>query len=84
MQGRVRIFKEAHGFGFIAIKGQKEVYFHASNWYDEAVPAVGDRVTFELGPAAKQGMPDQALSVQRIEPESDPANLLSGSEGGSK
>jgi cold shock CspA family protein len=65
MQGFVRVFRET-GFGFIVVKDTRQIYFHASHWLSESIPAAGDYVSFEIGPAKNSRFPDQAINVRKI------------------
>ncbi len=51
------------GYWFILFEGHR-IFCHASNWSELEFPAVGDHVSFELGPARQSGFQHQAVNVQ--------------------
>lgn len=46
-QGLIETFDAARSYGFIRVKGEKDVYFHTSDAIDSVMR--GDRVSFEPG-----------------------------------
>ena len=51
------------GYWFILFEGRR-IFCHASNWSELEFPAVGDQVSFELGPARQTNFQHQAVNVQ--------------------
>ena len=51
------------GYWFILFEGRR-IFCHASNWTELEFPAVGDRVSFELGPARQTNFSHQAINVR--------------------
>jgi cold shock protein len=48
MNGKVKMFNSARGFGFITGEDGKDVYFHTTSIVGGAVLAVGDSVQFDV------------------------------------
>ncbi len=58
MKGKVKMFNEARGFGFITGEDGKDVYVNIASIEGGAALAIGDNVEYEViqgerGPAAK-------------------------------
>lgn len=54
----------AGGYGFVFNDEiNRRVFFHIRDWHRATDPAVGDEVSFELGPSRKPGRPDTAINV---------------------
>jgi CspA family cold shock protein len=53
MEGTVKSYFEDRGFGFIAIKGFKDVFYHASEVVGDRLPSPGDVVRFDVEPGTK-------------------------------
>lgn len=51
-KGRVKWFNEKKGYGFIEVKGEKDVFVHRSAIQGE-LPKEGDEVEFEISKGAK-------------------------------
>jgi CspA family cold shock protein len=67
VEGKVKFYTDARGFGFIARDdGQPDVFMHIHAWTPGPgdLPAVGDRVQFLIETDAKSGRP-RAASVER-------------------
>ena len=65
MQGKVIIFNEARGFGFIRIDFRTRIFFHCSRWASNTPPMVGQLVEFEIGPG-QAGKGPQAINVRPV------------------
>lgn len=64
MFGKVQQYNELKGFGFILQGFRNRVFFHVTSWVsDDIAPKVGVRVSFDLAPSKKVGMPPQAVNV---------------------
>jgi cold shock CspA family protein len=63
MFGKVHVYYEEKGYGFISIAFNKRVFFHVSHYRGEVVPTAGLSVEFDLAPSIKPGKPDQAIHV---------------------
>jgi cold shock CspA family protein len=68
MFGKVHVYYEHKGYGFISIAFNKRVFFHVSNYRGEVVPTVGLSVEFDLAPSKTPGKPDMAIHVIPAEP----------------
>jgi CspA family cold shock protein len=69
LNGTVKFFNSAKGFGFIAPdEGGKDVFVHATAVEAAGIRALneGDRVSFELADD-KRGRGKQAASLQRLQ-----------------
>ena len=62
--GIIRTFIPRRQFGFILRDDGKDFFFHLAEFH--GTPTLGQRVEFELGPAVKLGMPDQAVEVTPV------------------
>jgi cold shock protein len=63
IQGTIKFFSEAKGYGFIIRDdGQGNVFVHASQIRDGSQPVEGDAVAFEMGTSQRDGRP-QAVRV---------------------
>lgn len=63
--GRIVLFDVPRGWGMILRDSDgKKVFFHTKNKVRNFLPALGARVQFEMGPAYKVGLPDQALHLR--------------------
>jgi cold shock CspA family protein len=80
MIGLIRAYKPEHGYGFL-VSQQKQTYFHISEWQEEADPCPQDRVEFSLKPSKRNGYPDEAAQIRRIETNAQP--LSPETSGGS-
>jgi|HubBroStandDraft_6_1064221.scaffolds.fasta_scaffold01232_3 hypothetical protein len=58
----VHVVKD-RGYWFILFDSRR-IFCHASNWSELDFPAIGDRVSFELGPARQSNFQHQAVNVQ--------------------
>jgi cold shock CspA family protein len=55
------------GFGFLFCEDMPvDIFFHLHNWRSVEEPVVGQRVTFELGPAKAPGHPEQAVLIRPV------------------
>jgi cold shock CspA family protein len=63
MLGVVQNYYPLKGCGFILSGFNKRIFFHITNFNERTVPVIGTRVEFDLGPAYKPGLPDQAVRV---------------------
>jgi cold shock CspA family protein len=72
--GIIQTFITRRNFGFIRRDDGKEFFFHQMD-FEKGTPALGQRVEFELGPAVRLGMPEQAVNVT---PEADAIDVLAG------
>ena len=55
------------GYGFLFCEDMTvDVFFHLNNWRSAEEPVVGQRVTFELGPAKTKGQPMQAVLIRPV------------------
>jgi cold shock CspA family protein len=68
MFGKVQQYNELKGFGFLLQKDnfRERVYFHITSWVGDVAPKVGMRVSYDLAPSKKVGMPPQAVNVTPI------------------
>jgi cold shock CspA family protein len=71
----VHVVKD-RGYWFILFEGRR-VFCHISNWSELEFPAVGDRVSFELGSPRKNTYQQQAVSI-RPEPNAGIQALATG------
>ena len=55
MRGTVKYYNRDRGYGFIAVRGEPDRYFHMSQLYGQDPPYVGNTVTFD--PALRDGKP---------------------------
>lgn len=62
-QGRVQQFSVLKGFGFLIEGFKNRVFFHVRNWKSDIAPKIGMPVQFNLGPANKPELPDQAVNI---------------------
>lgn len=64
MQGTVKWFNDAKGFGFIGVKGHADVFVHFSEIRSEGYKRLneGDEVEFEIGTSPKNSK-EQANNV---------------------
>lgn len=53
MKGKIKFFKEAGGFGFIAAEDGKDYFVHSSALSEGVSIKVGDEVTFEVEQGTK-------------------------------
>jgi cold shock CspA family protein len=54
MLGKIKVYKEEKGYGWIKIDGLLAVqFFHCTQWRHPEVPVAGQLVQFELGPDHK-------------------------------
>jgi cold shock CspA family protein len=67
MEGKVQKFQVLKGYGFILRGFRERVFFHVSSWKSDTAPRIGMVVTFDLAPAHKPGLPDQAINVVPVE-----------------
>ena len=44
--GTVKFWNESRGFGFITTEDYRDLFMHASQWFEQNEPRKGDRVTF--------------------------------------
>ena len=65
LNGKVKWFSDAKGYGFIEVEGRKDLFVHFSAIQKEGYKSLaeGEAVTFEIeegdkGPQAAQVMPD--------------------------
>jgi cold shock CspA family protein len=58
----VHVVKD-RGYWFILFEGRR-IFCHVSNWSQVEFPAIGDRVSFEFGPARQSNFQDQAVNVR--------------------
>jgi cold shock CspA family protein len=55
------------GYGFLFCEDVPvDIFFHLNNWRSAGEPVVGQKVTFELGPAKKEGQPMQAVLIHPV------------------
>ena len=74
--GIIQTFIARRNFGFIRRDvDSKEIFFHQMD-FDKGTPVLGQRVEFELGPAVRLGMPEQAINVA---PKIEAIDVLAGS-----
>jgi cold shock CspA family protein len=66
--GTVRVYKLDRGYGFL-VSRTRQIYFHISEWQEEADPVAQDRVEFSLKPSKRNGYPDEACNVRRVSQE---------------
>jgi len=60
---------DPRGFGFIECsKINYKVFFHIRAFKRVTEPVLGERVTFQLGPATILGKPDMGIEVTPIKP----------------
>jgi cold shock CspA family protein len=87
--GSIVVYDFPRGWGLILRESDgKKVYFHVKNKIRNFIPALDVRVQFEMGPAYKSGMPDQAVNL-RYERKAETATtadkvieFLSAADGG--
>jgi cold shock CspA family protein len=69
--GTVKRFLDA-GYGFLVCEGVEwDIFFHVHNWRSAETPTVGQRVTFEFGPARAEGQRKQAVNIHPVKDEAD-------------
>ena len=73
MTGLVQKFSELKGYGFLLLDFKTRVFFHISSWKSSTAPRIGMPVSFDLAPAHKPGLPDQAINVVPVESSVDGA-----------
>jgi cold shock CspA family protein len=82
--GAVKRFLEA-GYGFLICDDiERDVFFHTTNWRSVEIPAVGQKVSFELAPSRVRERAQQAVNVRPIKEDAiEPARieLLAGKGG---
>lgn len=66
MKGRIKKIQTGRGFGFIEVKGGKDIFFHCSDLGDVKLEDLqkGDLVNFEVEKAPKG---PRAVNVERID-----------------
>jgi cold shock CspA family protein len=63
MFGKIQVFYESAGYGFILINFRARRFFHVSNYCGDVPPTPGMPVEFDLAPSKAPGKPDQAVHV---------------------
>lgn len=63
MFGKIHIYYEDRGYGFISVNFKERRFFHVSNYRGEVLPTPGLMVEFDLAPAKNSEKPDQAVHV---------------------
>jgi cold shock CspA family protein len=67
--GSITVFDFPRGWGYITRDDGQRVYFHVKNKIRTFLPALDARVEFEMGPAYKSGLPDQAVNLRDVRPD---------------
>ena len=63
MFGKIHVYYEDRGYGFISVNFRERRFFHVDNYKGAEIPTSGLRVEFDLAPAIKPGLPDQAVRI---------------------
>jgi cold shock CspA family protein len=67
--GVVTHVPEGKGFAFLYSEHLKRrVFFHCSSFFGARYPVIDQRVSYEIVPADKVGLPDKAINVRVLEP----------------
>jgi hypothetical protein len=64
--GTVVNVQKQRSYFFISYEA-RQIFCHVSHWSELELPALGDRVSFEIGPARKPEYPFQAVNVRPAE-----------------
>ncbi len=67
MEGKVQKFQVLKGYGFILRGFRERIFFHVTEWKSDIQPRIGMVVMYDLAPAHKPGLPDQAINVAPLE-----------------
>jgi hypothetical protein len=61
--GTVVNVQKQRSYFFISYEA-RQIFCHVSHWSELELPSLGDRVSFEIGPARKPQYPFQAVKVR--------------------
>ena len=67
MIGIVQKFSQLKGFGFLLQDFKTTRFFHVSSWNSDVAPKIGMKVSYDLAPSRKPGMPEQAVNIVPVE-----------------
>ncbi len=67
MVGKIQVYNELKGFGFILQDFRNRMFFHVNQWKSDKPPVAGMMVTYDLIPSRKAGFQHQAGNVTPIE-----------------
>ena len=65
-QGKITLYNQPKGWGFITRDDGEQIFFHVSNKIKNCFPALGVRVEFEMGPPLEIGKKDQAVNLRHV------------------
>jgi CspA family cold shock protein len=57
-QGTIKFYASVRGYGFIEQDGGDDIFFHMNNFESDAEPAIGMKVSYELGVSPKNDKPE--------------------------
>ena len=88
MVGKIQMYNELKGFGFILQDFRNRLFFHVNQWHSNTPPRVGMAVLYELIPSRKAGFQHQAGNVRPVETgldaEQTEAFVLALNDGGAQ
>ena len=61
--GTVANVQKERSYFFISYEA-RQIFCHVSHWSELELPSLGDKVSFEIGPARKPQYPFQAVNVR--------------------
>jgi cold shock CspA family protein len=64
MTGKIQMYNEMRGFGFILQDFRTKIFFHVNKWESNTPPVVGMAVTYDEIPSGKAGFKNQAANVR--------------------
>jgi cold shock CspA family protein len=67
MVGKIQMYNELKGFGFILQDFRNRMFFHVNQWRSNTPPQVGMVVLYDLIPSRKAGFEHQAGNVRPVE-----------------
>lgn len=62
MFGKIHVYYEAKGYGFVSVNFRERHFFHIKNYVGEVIPTPGMLVEFDLVPS-RPGKPDEAVHI---------------------
>ncbi len=86
MVGKIQLFHELRGYGFLLKDFRTRIFFHITEWKSDMPPAAGMVVLYDLIPARRAGFQTQAANVRPVETglnaEQNDAFVLALNDGG--